>query len=110
MDLKHLHDEANERRGLAVTSEGPADVVELHSFVHKSLRRQTEALLLPIGVVVYLRPYDLLDQVLRVRPPYALRRGVRAVRHCSEKKEIEIKGDETKAEGFECTERGTNKP
>lgn len=33
LDLKHLHDEAHKWRGLTVATEGPSNVVELHSLV-----------------------------------------------------------------------------
>lgn len=57
-------------------------MVELHGLVDEGLRREAEALLLPVGVLVYLGPHDLLDQVLRVRAPDALRQRVRTIRHC----------------------------
>lgn len=56
-------------------------MVQLHSLVDERLGRQSKTLLFPVRVLVYLRPYYLLYQVLGVRPPYTLRRWVRPVRH-----------------------------
>lgn len=81
LDLEHFDDQTEERSGLPVAAEGAAEVVDLHGLVDERLRREAEALLLPIGVLVDLPPHDLLHQILRVRPPYALRRRVRTVRH-----------------------------
>lgn len=81
LDLEHLHDEAHKGGRLAVAAEGAAYVVELHGLVDEGLGGEAEALLLPVGVLVDLRPDDLLHQVLRVRPSYAFRRWVRTVRH-----------------------------
>jgi hypothetical protein len=81
LDLEHLEDEAEEGGGLARAAEGAAEVVELHGLVDERLGGEAEALLLPVGVLVDLRPHDLLHKVLRVRPVHVPRQRVRAVRH-----------------------------
>lgn len=67
MDLEHLHEEADERGGIAAA----AGVVELRGLVDEGLgsavRPNICPLPLPVGVLVDIRPEDLLQQVLRVR-------------------------------------------
>ncbi|KAL0348058.1 UNVERIFIED_CONTAM: hypothetical protein Sangu_1033600 [Sesamum angustifolium] len=59
----------------------PPKVVDLHGLVDEGLGGEAEALLLPVGILVYLGAQNLLHQVLRVRTPYALRQRVRPIRH-----------------------------
>lgn len=56
LDLEHLHDKAHEGSGLAVAAVSSADVVQLHCLVDQRLRRQSEALFLPVRILVYLGP------------------------------------------------------
>ena len=83
LDLEHLEGEAEEGGRPAVAAMGAAGVVELHGLVDEGLRREAEALPLPVVGLVDLGPHDLLYQVLRVRAVDAPSHGVRAVRHCS---------------------------
>ena len=58
-------------------------MVELHGLVDEGLRREAEALLLPVGALVDLVPHDLLHYVLRVRDVDAPGVGVCGVHHRS---------------------------
>lgn len=87
LNLEHLHNKAHERGGLAGASMSAAEVIELHGLVDQRLRREPEALLLPVSILIYFCTQDLLHQILRVRTPYALRKRIRTIRH-----EREIEG------------------
>lgn len=81
LNLEHLHNQTHKRSRFTAAAKGTTDMVEFHSFVDQSLRRKTKALLLPVGILVNLRTDNFLHQVLRIRSPYALRRGIRPVSH-----------------------------
>eukprot|EP00962_Isochrysis_galbana_P030184 scaffold9770_cov110-Isochrysis_galbana.AAC.2 len=59
-------DELDELGGLADATKRAADTVDVHRLVDQRLGRQSEAVLLPVGVVVDFGPQDLLHEVLRV--------------------------------------------
>ena len=81
LDLEHLQDETHEGSQLSVAAVGSAEVVELHGFVDERLRCETKALLLPLGVLVNLRPENFLHQVLWIRLVDRLRHRIRTVFH-----------------------------
>eukprot|EP00967_Tisochrysis_lutea_P008941 scaffold10667_cov31-Tisochrysis_lutea.AAC.3 len=68
LNLQHLQDQLDEVRRLSDASKGAANRLNLHRLVDKRLRSESEAVLLPVGVVVDLGAEDLLDQILWVRP------------------------------------------
>ena len=64
LDLKHLQDQAHERRRPSGSTMCAADVIQFHGAVHQRLCCQTEAMLLPVTVVINTLPQQRLDQVL----------------------------------------------
>lgn len=81
LNLEHLHNKAHKRGGFAVAAVSAAEVVELHGLVDQRLRREAEALLLPVSILIYFGSQNLLHQILGVCAPYALREGVCPIRH-----------------------------
>jgi hypothetical protein len=81
LELEHLQDEAHELARLVEPPVHATIVRQRDRLVDQSLRREAEAVLLPVLAPVDLLPQDLLDEVLRVGPMDRPGQRVRPVRH-----------------------------
>jgi hypothetical protein len=96
--LKQLQDQAQKVARLHVPSVVAAHVLETDSLIDDGLRGQSEALLLPVGGLVYLRAGDLLHKILRVGAVHRLSERVGGIRHATaEQITLLVRVDELKA-------------